>query len=394
MGGRPPKVSLWRFAVVTAGLSVGYGGVFAVLADLRERFGFSESQLGLFAGVGFFAGFVAQLSLAPLADRGHAHRIVRLGLVGAVVAMGWMAIATELWQFSLARVLFGLSSGAVTPSIRRLVITADPDRVGENLGRLTAADVTGFVLGPVLAAGLAEIGGVRLPFAALSGFFVALLVLAVRLSVTAAPSEADVPARRWPMGELLGIGGIRAALCAAVAFYVTIGFFEATWALLLDDLGASTLAIGISLSLFTIPMIFLAPVGGRLAQRRGHASIVVFSISAATVCTLVYGWVDVLWILYVVAVVHAVADSFTMPANMVAVAIVAPRQLAASAQGLLSATGMLVSGTAALVCGGLYEVYGPEVVYTSAAVTMTVFLGLSVLFWRRADTPVRASVPA
>ncbi|MCU0272160.1 MAG: MFS transporter [Acidimicrobiales bacterium] len=393
MPARPPRSPLWRFAVVTAGLSAGYGGVFAVLADLRDRFGFSESQLGLFAGVGFFAGFVAQLVIAPLADRGKASRIVRAGLVGAALAMAWMAVATELWQFLLARIMFGLSSGSVTPAVRRLVITSDPDRVGENLGRLTAADVSGFVLGPVLAAGLVELGGVRLPFSTLAVGFALLLALAVRFPMADAAVVAPAARRGWPMRTLLGVPGIAATLCAVVAFYVTIGFFEATWALLLDDRGASTLAIGISLGLFTVPMIFLAPLGGRLAQQRGHAGIVAYSITAAAGCTLAYGWVDVLWIRYGVAVLHAVADSFTMPANMVAVAMAAPKDLAASAQGLLSATGMLVGGAAALVCGGLYEAHGPEVVYTSAAVTMMVFLGLSVALWRRA-TPVPEVVPA
>jgi MFS family permease len=393
MPARPQRSPLWRFAVVTTGLSAGYGGVFAVLADLRDRFGFTESQLGLFAGVGFFAGFVAQLVIAPLADRGKASRIVRAGLVGAALSMAWMAVATELWQFLLARIMFGLSSGSVTPAVRRLVITSDPDRVGENLGRLTAADVSGFVLGPVLAAGLVEVGGVRLPFSALAVGFALLLALAVRFPMADAHRPAPAARRGWPMRTLLGIPGIAATLCAVVAFYVTIGFFEATWALLLDDRGASTLAIGISLGLFTVPMIFLAPVGGRLAQQRGHAGIVTFSITAAACCTLAYGWVDVLWVLFAVAVLHAVADSFTMPANMVAVAMAAPQELAASAQGLLSATGMLVGGAAALVCGGLYEAYGPEVVYTSAAVTMMVFLAFSVVLWRRA-TPVPETVPA
>jgi MFS family permease len=393
MPGRPPRSPLWRFAVVTAGLSAGYGGVFAVLADLRDRFGFTESQLGLFAGLGFFAGFAAQLVIAPLADRGKASRIVRAGLVGAALSMAWMAVATELWQFLLARIMFGLSSGSVTPAVRRLVITSDPDRVGENLGRLTAADVSGFVLGPVLAAGLAEVGGVRLPFSTLAVGFALLLALAVRFPMADAAAPASGGPRGWPMRTLLRVPGIGATLCAVVAFYVTIGFFEATWALLLDDRGASTLVIGISLGLFTVPMIFLAPVGGRLAQQRGHAGIVAYSITAAAACTLAYGWVEVLWVLFAISLLHAVADSFTMPANMVAVAMAAPKELAASAQGLLSATGMLVGGAAALVCGGLYETYGPEAVYTSAAVTMMVFLGLSVALWRR-TTPVPEAAPA
>ena len=45
------------------------------------------------------------------------------------------------------------------------VIHRDPDRVGANLGTQTAFDVSGFVLGPLLAAVLAQVLGLRAPYA-------------------------------------------------------------------------------------------------------------------------------------------------------------------------------------------------------------------------------------
>ena len=67
---------------------------------------------------------------------------------------------------------------------------------------------------------------------------------------------------------------MQATLAIAVAFYVTVGMFEAIWAVLLRDHGAETWLIGLTLSLFTVPMIFLAPIGGRTAQRRGPLHVV------------------------------------------------------------------------------------------------------------------------
>ncbi|MXW96443.1 MAG: hypothetical protein F4Z64_13230, partial [Acidimicrobiaceae bacterium] len=46
--------------------------VITLLGDLRDEFGLSETQLGLIVGAGFFAAFVTQLTLARVADRGHA----------------------------------------------------------------------------------------------------------------------------------------------------------------------------------------------------------------------------------------------------------------------------------------------------------------------------------
>ena len=73
------------------------------------------------------------------------------------------AVASQFWAFLLAGLLLGLGSGTVSPAIRRIVITRDPEHVGNNLGRLAAFDLTGFVLGPLVAALAAELLGIRDP---------------------------------------------------------------------------------------------------------------------------------------------------------------------------------------------------------------------------------------
>jgi len=363
------------YYAVTAVLTMGYGSVFTLLAEFRNQFGFSESQLGLIASAGFFAGFAAQVGLAPLADRGRTPQMIRFGVALAAVGMFGMVIADELWMFVGSRIVFGLSTGAVAPAMRRLLITRDPDAVGTTLGRLTAFDITGFVLGPALAAILVELGGIRLPFIVLVGANLLLLVWVGRLDLRTPPGDGV----RRPTLPLLRIPRIQSAMFAGVAFFLTLAYFEATWALLLDDNGAETWLVGLSLSLFTIPMIVLAPRGGRLAQQKGHASVVGWSIAVAAVCTLAYGWVDILWVLLLVSLVHAIADAFTMPANQVAVATATPPEQLAAGQGLFSAVGTLVSGIVAYAAGALYEAEGPKLLFTSASIAMVVFLALSLL---------------
>jgi len=369
------------YYVVTAVLTMGYGSVFTLLAEFRKQFGFSESELGLIASVGFLAGFVSQITLAPFADRGRTPQMIRFGVALAGVGMFGMVIASDLWGFLASRILFGLSTGAVAPAMRRLIVTRDPDNVGSNLGRLTAFDISGFVLGPVVAAVLVELGGIRVPFVGLGIANLVLLVWVVRLDLETSPGDGQKRST-WP---LLAIPGVQAAMLAGAAFYLTIAYFEATWSLLLDDLGAETWMIGLSLSLFTLPMVFLAPRGGRLTQQVGHSAVVGWSIAAAAVCTLAYGWVDVLWIVLAVSLVHAIADSFTLPANQVAIATASPPEQIAAGQGLFSATGTLVSGIAAFAAGSLYEANGPQTVYTAAAVAMAVLLALSL--WRSRTLP-------
>ena len=167
---------------------------------------------------------------------------------------------------------------------------------------------------------------------------------------------------------------MQATLVIAVAFYVTIGMFEAIWAVLLRDRGAETWLIGLTLSLFTIPMIFLAPIGGRTAQARGPLRVAFVSLTVAAICTLSYGILPAVWMLLAVSLVHAVADSFTMPANQVSAALASPRELISSAQGLLGATGLAAAGLTGLGAGYLYEQSGRLAVSITTAAVMGALL--------------------
>ena len=361
---------LLAYCLVSGAMSLGYGSIYTLLADLRDEFGFSGTQLGLIVAAGFFAGFCAQLFLGRFADRGHVALMVRGGVVVAALAMVASAVATQFWAFLLARLLLGLGSGMVGPAIRRIVITRDPANVGSSLGRLAAFDVAGFVLGPLIAAVAAETLGLRAPFWFLAVVLVGVLGLTLRLDLSAGPVSA---ARRVIRG-LLRIPAMQATLAVAVAFYVTVGMFEAVWALLLRDRGAETWLIGVTLSLFTVPMIFLAPIGGRVAQRRGPLRVVTVSLSVAALCTLSYGVLPSLWMLLAVSVIHAVADSFTMPSNQVAAAIAGPPEQASSAQGLLGATGLAAAGITGLLAGVLYEEWGRLAVSVTTTAVMAVFI--------------------
>ena len=61
--------------------AMSYGTIFTIVDDLRDKYGISASRLGLIMGVGFFAGFVSNVFLAPYADRGHAKRMIMIGIV-------------------------------------------------------------------------------------------------------------------------------------------------------------------------------------------------------------------------------------------------------------------------------------------------------------------------
>jgi MFS family permease len=79
--------------------------MFAMMAELRDTYGISESILGLIVAVGFFASFVAQIALAPLADRGHARQLLIGGLAANVVGLALVSQASTPAPFLVGRII-------------------------------------------------------------------------------------------------------------------------------------------------------------------------------------------------------------------------------------------------------------------------------------------------
>ena len=364
--------------LLTALMSLGYGSVFTLLADIRDKFGFTDGQVGLIAFAGLFTGVLSQLFLARYSDRGYAVVMMRVGIAAAAFGMLWMVFATSLWQWIAARLLLGLGSGMVGPAIRRVIIARDPQRVGANLGRQTAFDVAGFVLGPALAAGLAQLFGLRAPFIVLTVVYVLAVFLVGKVTTAADAAASEIStAKRF---SLIRLPAMQSALFAAIAFYLTIGMFEALWSILLRDQGAATWLIGVTLSVFTIPMIVFAPKGGALAQRIGPIRVVTVSITVAAIATCLYGFLP-LWLLIVVSGFHAIADAYTMPANQVAVAVSSPPDQLAAGQGLLGATGLAIAAASALIGSAVYDMYGRSSIFAGTAVLMMICLVLARWRW-------------
>ena len=104
-------------------LAAGYGVMFTMLDDWRDTYGIQETGLGFIVAVGFFTSFIAQLTLAPLADKGHARKMLTLGFVLNVVGALVMAFGTDLLGEShrLQGMEFRLRAGVLGAILRNRV---------------------------------------------------------------------------------------------------------------------------------------------------------------------------------------------------------------------------------------------------------------------------------
>ena len=371
--------------LVTAVAATGYGFVVSLFAEFRNEYGFGGWSLGGLTAAGFFAGFATQVWLSHHADKGRGQQMIRFGLLAGVIAALWMAAASDIYQFVAARILLGLGAGLCGPPIRKIIISRDPKNMGKNLGTVSAVDVFGFTLGPVMAAVIASFAGLRVPFLVLAGIFSAVLLLIWRKDLSCPITETS--RKEGGIRLLLGIPGIQGMLAASIAFYGSIGVYEVSWAQLLDDNGAATWFVGIAFGLFTVPMIIFAPMGGRITQQKGALKVIVWSVALATLCVLAYGWFDILWLLVTISAVHAVADAFTLPGLQVGIAANSPAEHQATGQGLMGGTGLVVAGVIGLAGGPIYDYGGPEMLFSLGALVMVTSLIFAI--YRSLDPTVR-----
>ena len=367
------------FSLLTALLASGYGVMFTMLDNFRDSYGISAAALGAVVAVGFFSSFLAQVLLAPLADRGHARRLVLIGIAANLAGLVTMSFGKSTLVLVLARVTMGIGAGMAQPAIRRIVILADPEHLGTNVGRLLAADVAGFAAGPVVAAVLVGPFGIPAPFLVIAVATLVCLPLVVSTHVEEADTAGPDTGTRFAF-DLLRIRPYRAALCFGVAIFVMMSTFDALWVLVLDDLDTAEWIANLGIVAFAAPLVFFGAVGGRLAQRVGPFRLGTVGLLVGAGFMLLYGQLSSGLAIFVVSLVHSMNDALTISSTPVAVGMVTPPDRQAGAQGLLGGVQTLVGGIGAISAGWLYQHHGRATAYTVAAGAMVTMVVLARLF--------------
>lgn len=369
---------LLPYQAVMAVTSAGVGGIVAVLGELRTDLGFSPTGIGMMVAAGFLAGFVAQVTLASLADRGHARRMVVTGVLLALAALVVMSTADHVVTWIVARAVFGFAGGMVIPGVRRAAAVADPERVGENLGRLVMGEISGFLLGPIASGVIAQVGGIRAPFIAFALLYALFLPFAARLP--ADNGQLDMSGRRLPL-DLLGIRRLQGALVLVAGYFGFVGAFEAVIPVMYADRGASALTTGLVFSTFAIPIVLLGPRAGRVADRVGPSRVATLGIAAVATSASMYGFLPGYVFPALLMGVAGVGDAFGFTAVQVTVARSVPEDRQASALGLMGATEVLAAGCTAVPAAVLYHAVGARWMWLLAsAATLVIVAGAVSLF--------------
>lgn len=377
---------LLPFQVLMGVTAAGIGGIVTVLGELRDELGFSGTGVGVMVASGFVAAFVSQMTLARMADVGHARLMATAGIGLSAASMLAMVFAGDLTSWVVSRAALGFAGGLILPGVRRAASVHDPARAGENLGRMVVAETTGFIFGPVMTAVLVWIGGIRAPFAVFAAAMALFLPVALRLP----PDRGLLDVGRRTAFDLLTLRRLQGALIMVGGYFMIIGAWEAVLPVMFADRGAGAVMTGIAFTMVALPIMLVGTRAGRLADRVGPVRVAMAGLVAVSLVTMTYGVLPGVIAVTAAMVLVGFGDGYGFTAAHAVVARAVPEQRQAAALGLMGAAEVAGAALAALPAAWLYERFGSGP--TWAIVGLTV-LALVAVGWLRMRGTVPASGP-
>lgn len=373
-GLRLPGLPLFAGSTIQA---VGVQFFLPILPLYLAHRGASPGLVGLTMAAGI-AGFgAAQYPSGLLADRIDRRAIVIAGtlLYGAFFPLYLLPLPPIV--VPLIRFCHAGSGGLYTPAALALIAELTPqENRARAFGLWQATWQSGLLVGPLIGGAVASVGlGPACVVATVACVLSAIPMLRLpssrgTRSVVAARGKLDLTAFRrvFPSVRL-----------AAYGDYVT-GAVTGAWALLLLASGASTLQIGLSFTLFALPVVTLSAPAGAWVDRGGARRIITIGMLACAAVALAGALVTHALLLIGVGMLLGLAIVPARPTAFAQVSRMFSLDRQAEGQSILQTALYGVQVVGALVSGALVGV-GSEYMFMAIAAVCLACLG-SLVFVR------------
>jgi MFS transporter, DHA1 family, tetracycline resistance protein len=373
---------------------LGFGIIIPLLPFYAEHFGASALAIGLLST----SFSVAQFLFAPfwgrLSDRIGRRPVILMGLLGSAVSYSMFALADSLTMLFVARTLSGVA-GANIPTAQAFVadVTGAEHRA-RGMGMIGAAFGLGFVFGPAIG-GFTSRWGYAAPAwfaAALSAAnFVAALIV---LPESRAKDAGDLPPRASRFRSFQqALARPHLPLVLMVYFLVLTAFssFESMFALYGEHRFALTPAsIGYIFALVGAVLATIQGVlVGRVVRRWGERRVVPAAILVLSAALALVAVSNSVAMLTAACALLAVGMGFNGPSMMSLISQLADPRAQGGTLGVSQALASLARIVGPAWGGWVYDRFGHDVPFVTAAGLMLIACGMSVAAFGR----VRATNP-
>jgi DHA1 family multidrug resistance protein-like MFS transporter len=158
------------------------------------------------------------------------------------------------------------------------------------------------------------------------------------------------PSHRWWLRPALLVPGV--ALAAAGTMF---SMYDVVWPQYLSARGYDSLVIGLSISLFALPILLLASQGGRLSDRADRRLLVPAALCVVAGCASTYPWLRNIFPILAVGAVEALAVMVVEPSLFAVISESTTASLRGRAMGV---GGLFEAAGGAFGAGVLGALYG------------------------------------
>ncbi len=291
-----------------------------LLDEMARSFGVAEHAAGLVAVAAQVGYALGLLFVLPLADVADPRRLVRWMMAVAAVGMFTAAIAPSLPVLVAAGIVVAAASSVPQMLVPLATALVPPQRRGRVIGALQIGMVLGILLSRTVSGAVATLAGSwRAPYLLGGGLTVALFLLLPGFMPPRDPHQE----RRSYFGLLRSLPpllALRPLRVSIVLGFCTFGAFSAFWATLAFHLASPAFGLGAAATglfgLWGAPGALLAPLGGRMSDRFGPASVNIAALGCAGLSFVISGMVGGVSLLALVVAVNLL--DFGLQAGQVA----------------------------------------------------------------------------
>ncbi len=263
-----------------------YAAITPILPELSDRFGLSTTAAGILAAAYPAGTFVGALPGGWLAARLGTRPTVLIGLGLLVVSSIAFALGDSIVVLDIARFVQGIGGAASWAGALGWMIGAAPrEQRGQYIGTALAAAVAGALFGPVLGA-LADVLGQEPVFGAVAVLGLGLMAWATRMHAEQPEGDSRLRTLLSAFSDRRVAAGMWLTTLPGVLF----GTVAVLGALRLDDLGATTAAIAAAFLIAAALEAIVAPLIGRLSDRRGRLVPSVIGVAGGGLVMLLLPW--------------------------------------------------------------------------------------------------------
>lgn len=174
---------------------LGFGIITPVMPEYARSFGLSAGAVGIVIGSYGLARFVANVPAGQLAERRGRRAALIVGTIITSVASALIAVAQNLPQLLVFRLIAGIGAATVITSGQIMVgDLSTPENRGRMMSMYQGFFLIGVGLGPTPGGILADLFGLRAPFVAYAIFSLAACALSMLIIRETKPASATAPA--------------------------------------------------------------------------------------------------------------------------------------------------------------------------------------------------------